>query len=95
MSGICARSAVRTMRRSHRETQCRALRAAGARLAWQRRQELGESEFTFAGDDDVGAGVEIFRDVVGALGAAEHHRPAMQLRGADDRSTLRRVMRLV
>ena len=53
-------------------------------LARKRRQQLGERHLALAGDDDVGAGVEIFGDVVSALGSAEHHRPAVQLRGADD-----------
>ena len=53
-------------------------------LLRQRAQQLGERDLAFAGDDDVGAGVEIFGDVVGALGAAEHDGPAMQLRGPDD-----------
>ena len=62
----------------------------------QRGQQLGERDLAFADDDDVGAGVEIFGDVVGALGAAEHDRPAMQLRGAHDvAAPMRRVMRLV
>ena len=61
----------------------------------QRAQQLGQRDFAFADDDDVGAGVEILGDVVGALRAAEDDRPAMQLRGADDASTIRRVMRLV
>jgi hypothetical protein len=64
-------------------------------VSWQRAQKLGERDFAFARDDDVGAGVEIFSDVVGALGTAEHDRPAMQLRGAQMRSTFPRVMRLV
>jgi hypothetical protein len=34
--------------------------AGGAGLARQRVQQIGERHFAFAGDDDVGAGVEVF-----------------------------------
>ena len=53
-------------------------------LSRQRGQQLAERHLAFAGDDDVGAGAEILADVVSALGAAEYHGPAVQLRGLDD-----------
>ena len=50
----------------------------------ERRDQLRERELAFTDDDDAGAGVEVFRGVVGALGAAEDHRPAMAPRRAHD-----------
>src|SRR5581483_8329535 len=39
-------------------------------------QQRFECDFTFAGDDDVSAGGEVFRSIIGGLRTAENHAPS-------------------